>query len=569
MLNTDVSFLAILCGDAGEKVELFAGTYRTALGLSRTFILPDSPRSLELQLQGDDLVEVFLVFSQNVFGLEPATVRVREVRIGRSERRAARRRARNARGDETPGEAANGEETNVTVTVGVVTDSAVTANEDGVSAPLDTATEASAHTVSASLRDGTTTPQEGEVPTNASSQDVTQPDETNAAATLKMGPFTTFQQLAFAPKFPLASIANEYIIPPTYASFLDYRNEHEAEPSGQDSADLASLQFTPPGLPLLSPLPPSRWFYRDPKGVVHGVFSLFCLNESFYLTARIGPWKASLMQSWYKEGLLPPDLPVRREEETVYILLKDLRAQSVDPTHPFKPVPPPLSDIAEVPKPLLAPLSLLSQPRHFGPPALFFSSRGGHSTTIVDARGRSVIKGRFVWTVDDAQGDASSKLGDVRHLEAFDVKDGSVLVALRHGGLEAVDLADALLQPGDDSRSILPHFHPSEEQVARRHPFIWKVGTPTGFQHGSAAAIASLHQAGGSGHRGPSRKASLPTAKSPGRAEFLLSAGGNDEQERTSHDEVFFLGRKDDEVYFCERSGNSFRILRICPDDLA
>src|ERR1700733_14151494 len=87
------SFLAILCGENGEKVELFAGTYRTALGLSRTFILPDSPRSLELQLQGDDLVELFLMFNQNVFGLEPATVRVREVRIGRAERRARRRAA--------------------------------------------------------------------------------------------------------------------------------------------------------------------------------------------------------------------------------------------------------------------------------------------------------------------------------------------------------------------------------------------------------------------------------------------------------------------------------------------
>ena len=57
-LITIHSFLAILCGENGEKVELFAGTYRTTLGLSRTFILPDSPRSLELQLQGDDLVEV-------------------------------------------------------------------------------------------------------------------------------------------------------------------------------------------------------------------------------------------------------------------------------------------------------------------------------------------------------------------------------------------------------------------------------------------------------------------------------------------------------------------------------
>ena len=84
-----VSFLAILCGEGGDKVELFAGTYRTSLGLSRTFLLPDPPRSFELQLQGDDLVEIFLIFPQSVFGLEPATVRVREIRIDRAERRAA------------------------------------------------------------------------------------------------------------------------------------------------------------------------------------------------------------------------------------------------------------------------------------------------------------------------------------------------------------------------------------------------------------------------------------------------------------------------------------------------
>ena len=46
------------------------------------------------------------------------------------------------------------------------------------------------------------------------------------------------------------------------------------------------------------------------------------------------------MQAWYRDGLLPPDLPVRREEDTEYILLKDLRLQCVDPTHPFRSSPP-------------------------------------------------------------------------------------------------------------------------------------------------------------------------------------------------------------------------------------
>jgi len=33
-------------------------------------------------------------------------------------------------------------------------------------------------------------------------------------------------------------------------------------------------------------------------------------------------------------------------------------------------------------------------------------------------------------------------------------------------------------------------------------------------------------------------------------------------------DEVLFLGRKDDEIYFCERNAGSFRILRLSPHPL-
>lgn len=257
------SFLAILCGDNGEKVELFAGTYRTALGLSRTFILPDSPRSLELQLQGDDLVEVFLVFSQNVFGLEPATVRVREVRIGRAERRAARRRAREnmsgRTGDaDTDGGAANGEEeTSVSVTIGVAVtppaaDDPPTPGPGLASPPSETTSQVQLDTAS----------------TTAASA-----DELVAVAAAQASPYSTFQQLSFAPNFPLATIADEYIIPPTYRSFLEYRNQFEPEANGGTNVDLSQVQFSPPGLPVPTPAPPSKWFYRDPKGVIHGMFT--------------------------------------------------------------------------------------------------------------------------------------------------------------------------------------------------------------------------------------------------------------------------------------------------------
>ncbi|KAG6845999.1 hypothetical protein H0H87_011047 [Tephrocybe sp. NHM501043] len=555
------SFLAILCGENGEKVELFAGTYRTALGLSRTFILPDSPRSLELQLQGDDLVEVFLVFSQNVFGLEPATVRVREVRIGRAERRAARRRAREVRAGENASndsEAALGEDdTNVNVSIGVsvAVGSTVVATGDGGDTLIP--------------NEHPDAQPDNATPDTAMTSAIAQSEELVAVATAQMGPYTTFQQLNFAPKFPLASIADEYIIPPTYPSFLEYRAEHE--PEDGSATDLTQIQFSPPGLPVPVPTAPSRWYYRDPKNVIHGKPSALSIGDtqsqhSFYT----GPWKASLMQAWYKDGLLPLDLPVRREEEDTYMLLKDLRLQSVDPTHPFRPPPPPVVPTPTEPitsqdsvRPLLQPISLLAQPRHFGPPALFFSSRGGHSTAIVDARGRSVLKGRFVWSSDGQDEDTKpvvmGRMGDIKRLEALDVDDRAVLVAMRQGGLEAVDLSDALLRPADESRTVLPQFAPPASNINRRAPFVWKIGTPVSSSPTTATVLSSKGK-GGYGHLS-SRKSSYGPTKSPAvRSEFSLG-----DVESDVYDEVLFLGRQDDEIYFCERNAGSFRILRLCP----
>ncbi|KAG5654761.1 hypothetical protein H0H81_003769 [Sphagnurus paluster] len=543
------SFLAILCGENGEKVELFAGTYRTALGLSRTFILPDSPRSLELQLQGDDLVEVFLVFSQNVFGLEPATVRVREVRIGRAERRAARRRAREVRTGELPSndsEAALVEEdthVNVSIGVSVSVGSTVVATGDGADRSRTPPLIPADHPDANAPTDSSTT-----------AAITAQAEELLAVATAQMGPYTTFQQLSFAPKFPLASIADEYIIPPTYPSFLEYRTAHE--PEDGTFTDLTQVQFCPPGLPVPVPTAPSRWYYRDPRNIVHG------------------PWKASLMQVWYKEGLLPPDLPVRREEEETFVLLKDLRLQCIDPSHPFRsPSPPPhppaavSADINESEKPLLPPISLLTQPRHFGPPALFFSTRGGHSTAIVDARGRSVLKGRFFWSSDEQEDDSkpmlAGRMGDVKRLEALDVDDRAVLVAMRQGGLEALDLSDALLRPADESRTVLPHFCPPVSNINRRAPFVWKIGTPVSSSPTTATVLSSTKGKSNHSHLTPRKLSTGPTKSPAGRSEFSLG-----DMELDAHDEVLFLGRKNDEIYFCERNAGSFRILRLCPSAL-
>jgi hypothetical protein len=278
------------------------------------------------------------------------------------------------------------------------------------------------------------------------------------------------------------------------------------------------------------------------------------------------------MQAWYKDGLLPPDLPVRREEDDDYMLLKDLRLQCVDPTHPFRCPPAPAAitpinttSFLESDKPLLAPISLLSQPRHFGPPALFFSSRGGHSTAIVDARGRSVLKGRFIWSSDEMGEEsklAVGRMGDVRRLEAFDVHGRAVLVAMRRGGLEAVDLGDALLKPADESRTVLPQFSSPHSNTNRRAPFVWKIGTPVSASPTSATVLSSKGK-GGYGSLSTKKMSSGSTRSPSGRTEFSIG-----DAELDTQDEVFFLGRKDNEIYFCERNAGFFRILRLYPGSL-
>lgn len=272
------------------------------------------------------------------------------------------------------------------------------------------------------------------------------------------------------------------------------------------------------------------------------------------------------MQTWYKEGLLPPDLPIRREEDADFTLLKDLRTQCVDPSHPFRSPPPPLKTVGlslDDAKPLLEPISLLTQPRRYGPPALFYTTRGGHSTSIVDARGRSVLRGRLRWTVDDDDNFTiygGGRLGDVKRLEAFDVEKSAVIVAIRRGGLEAVDAADALVNPGDHSRSVLPNYKPNPSAVSRRAPFVWKVGSPlSAFAAGPVSSDKPLIE------QTPSKKYGLVGlgGKSPAKSEFAL--GNADDYEGRQDEELLFLGRVDDNVYFCERSNGSFRVLRLCP----
>jgi len=260
-----------LCGEAGEKVELFAGTYRTALGLSRTFILPDSPNALELQLQGDDLVEVFLVFPQNVFGLEPATVRVREVRIGRAERRAARRRAARSAATSAAPDGLGDVSVNVVVGTGAPTPSTVLESPGEHDDFFDDLGAGSSRPLEPS--DNPDNAPTAPTVTGAGPSDdlplgpptTPHPDEVAAAQLSTMGPYTTFQQLSFTLPFPLESLAEECVIPPTYKSLLEYKAVYEPESMPASNGDTDEEQIPAPPFPV-----DVLWFYRDPKGVVQG-----------------------------------------------------------------------------------------------------------------------------------------------------------------------------------------------------------------------------------------------------------------------------------------------------------
>jgi hypothetical protein len=274
------------------------------------------------------------------------------------------------------------------------------------------------------------------------------------------------------------------------------------------------------------------------------------------------------MHSWYKDGLLPMDLPVRRDTDADFCFLKELRAQSVDPEHPFRNYADPVVGSSSMiavsmeAHPLLPPVSLLEQPRHFGPPALFFSSRGGHSTTIVDAKGRSVLKGRFMWSPDEVADEGlltQAKLGDVQRLETFDVRNRAVIVALRQGGLEAVDVGDALYRPADESRSYIPSFQAPLSGFNRRASYVWRIGGPLTVPSSASPVGSKLSLGPGIKKAGNTGSISM---KSHARNETTRVS---EEFEATGQEEVIFLGRREDDLYLCEKTAVSFRILRLSP----
>lgn len=341
--------------------------------------------SIEFQLQGEDLLDLYLIYDSAIFALEPSTVRVREVGIQRNERRQARReRDRVLRQNEilegvgtsmpppSPGsppsrvarardatEASETDEAEARPAEGLIGSQAIDAIQTEASSsansrapsmeeeagPTDTATQSEAPIASNENESASTTTISSVVATNATNPETTTPaDNTPASPTsgAPTTPYTTFQQLEFLPQIPPSALASSYIIPPTYETVLS------ASPNPERSSGMfinSQLSFGAPSVygsstssnNVRTPYLSSPEFSRSATPT--GGCSQIDLPPGALLTPN---WKSptSIQQQQYPDGQTPP---------------------------------------------LLSPVSLLANPsaKNIGPPGLFFVSKGRTSTGIV------------------------------------------------------------------------------------------------------------------------------------------------------------------------------------------
>ena len=174
---------------------------------------------IEFQLQGEDLLDLYLIYDSAIFALEPATVRVREVGIQRNERRQAQReRDRQAR------------ESALLDAAGALFDQVTSSRPPSADITNAESLDSTAQAEAANFPQpppalpGTDTlrlPQIGEstiLPTTSTGiSSEPSPNDSVARGSI---PYTTFQQLEYLPPVPASILSASYIIPPTYESVL-------------------------------------------------------------------------------------------------------------------------------------------------------------------------------------------------------------------------------------------------------------------------------------------------------------------------------------------------------------
>lgn len=405
------TYLAVLCGESSERIELFTGSKNISLSLNRTFVLPETPRTIEFQMQGDDLVDIYLVYDESVFALEPATVRVREVGIGRNERRAARRERERAARDL----ASTNLRQPVTATTGVPDDVNLSIPSNlsqpertdslgpqaasttvPAPAPVDEGLTLSVPPNSSSRNANGTHPGPtvvGVVSATTNSANPWAPNENSATGAIKpvnLWPYTTFQQLQSIPPLPASVLASTFVIPPTYEAVVMASggpNRQTLTPS-HSSGSVGDWTNNSAVEGLRTESPPS----------VH-LDQLAVIGSSQMNDADSDVGHSSVYQNSALANAITNTITNQSELTP---------SEVADAGEGLSAIPLNNNTVTSSPGlvvndgPLLSPISLLANPhsRQIGPPGLFLVSRGKKITSIVDCDGRSVMKKPFVWSND-------------------------------------------------------------------------------------------------------------------------------------------------------------------------
>ncbi|PLW32957.1 hypothetical protein PCANC_17252 [Puccinia coronata f. sp. avenae] len=415
------TYLAVLCGEASERIELFTGSKNISLSLNRTFVLPETPRTIEFQMQGDDLVDIYLVYDESVFALEPATVRVREVGIGRNERRAARRERERAARDL----ASINMRPSVTSTGGSYSSAGVNSGQgysmgdlttesliEAVGLPARTTVSSSPSMVDDGLTLSAPVPSSSirhasaanasSIATGWGSHEtpvVNSGSHPGAGKVPNLWPYTTFQQLQFIPPLPPSVLASTFVIPPTYEAVVMASGGPKAvsnslAPPDEDAArTLSPINVVEPeseNLTIPLNLAVDRLRIHNGGSSIAGeagseAGSSMGVGNS--TTGSVAPSHLNL-----GDGSDEMDFPSSDVGEATVTAATERPSPSDNPA--------PQTILSE--GPLLSPISLLSNPasRQIGPPGLFLVTRGKKVTSIVDCDGRSVMKKPFIWMND-------------------------------------------------------------------------------------------------------------------------------------------------------------------------
>ncbi|KNE99395.1 hypothetical protein PSTG_07325 [Puccinia striiformis f. sp. tritici PST-78] len=461
------TYLAVLCGESSERIELFTGSKNISLSLNRTFVLPETPRTIEFQMQGDDLVDIYLVYDESVFALEPATVRVREVGIGRNERRAARRERERAARDLAsinmrPAVIGTGTHNSR----GFITDPTESLIE-AVGAPARTTVSSIPSTVDTGLTLSAPVPSSSFRQAAAASGIASgwgshenpgggPGNHPGAAKVPNLWPYTTFQQLQFIPPLPPSVLASTFVIPPTYEAVVMASGGPKSVPNSLAPPDEDPTRTLPPinvveleeseNLAIPLNLAVDRLSINNGSSSIVGEAGSEA-GSSIGLENSAGSTEATSKNN-VGDGS-DADMELSDGGEPTVTVNASQQAQ-VNNNSNGQTI---LAD-----GPLLSPISLLSNPasRQIGPPGLFLVTRGKKVTSIVDCDGRSVMKKPFIWMNDKHSKPSPSSTENAHHPAGFRIEvvliDGrrTVLVGLDHmevklfevGGLQAKGLEE-------------------------------------------------------------------------------------------------------------------------------